>query len=243
MSKRKIISSLFLSATVLGGLLFTQTPTVKANEEGKVQIAHISPIFDPGELIQETNYNDLVKKSVSIEATPGSNKKEVRWKVIFDSTYWNFKYDKGGYYFVVPSGMKLKRITLVNGQTREELLDRFPKNINDSNSSNSSYRLFKRGENTYDDRDFDSQWGWSVGRASNDKINQWKNENAFSDIYYIDSPRHAGPVTYELEAEVTDQTKTSFPLVAVMKNFYARTSYFSEPTSLAGLDVQVEWPK
>lgn len=67
MSKRKIISSLFLSATVLGGSLFTQTPTVKANEEGKVQIAHISPIFDPGELIQETNYNDLVQKSVSIE--------------------------------------------------------------------------------------------------------------------------------------------------------------------------------
>ncbi|MBS8101927.1 translation initiation factor 2 [Streptococcus suis] len=243
MSKRKIISSLFLSATVLGGLLFTQTPTVKANEEGKVQIAHISPIFDPGELIQETNYNDLVKKSVSIEATPGSNKKEVRWKVIFDSTYWNFNYDKGGYYFVVPSGMNLKSITMVGGQSGENLLNKFP-NVNDvSNDSYSQYRHFKKGEETYGDRDFDSQWGWSVGRASNDKINQWKNENAFSDIYYIDSPRHAGPVTYELEAEVTDQTKTSFPLVAVMKNFYARTSYLSEPTSLAGLDVKVEWPK
>ncbi|WP_421433916.1 translation initiation factor 2 [Streptococcus suis] len=243
MSKRKIISSLFLSATVLGGLLFTQTPTVKANEEGKVQIAHISPIFDPGELIQETNYNDLVKKSVSIEATPGSNKKEVRWKVIFDSTYWNFNYDKGGYYFVVPSGMNLKSITMVGGQSGENLVNKFP-NVNDvSNDSYSQYRHFKKGEKTYGDRDFDSQWGWSVGRASNDKINQWKNENAFSDIYYIDSPRHAGPVTYELEAEVTDQTKTSFPLVAVMKNFYARTSYLSEPTSLAGLDVKVEWPK
>ncbi|MGU7963300.1 translation initiation factor 2 [Streptococcus suis] len=243
MSKRKIISSLFLSATVLGGLLFTQTPTVKANEEGKVQIAHISPIFDPGELIQETNYNDLVKKSVSIEATPGSNKKEVRWKVIFDSTYWNFNYDKGGYYFVVPSGMNLKSITMVGGQSGENLLNKFP-NVNDvSNDSYSQYRHFKKGEKTYGDRDFDSQWGWSVGRASNDKINQWKNENAFSDIYYIDSPRHAGPVTYELEAEVTDQTKTSFPLVAVMKNFYARTSYLSEPTSLAGLDVKVEWPQ
>ncbi|HEM2993906.1 translation initiation factor 2 [Streptococcus suis] len=243
MSKRKIISSLFLSATVLGGLLFTQTPTVKANEEGKVQIAHISPIFDPGELIQETNYNDLVKKSVSIEATPGSNKKEVRWKVIFDSTYWNFNYDKGGYYFVVPSGMNLKSITMVGGQSGENLLNKFP-NVNDvSNDSYSQYRHFKKGEKTYGDRDFDSQWGWSVGRASNDKINQWKNENAFSDIYYIDSPRHAGPVTYELEAEVTDQNRTSFPLVAVMKNFYARTSYLSEPTSLAGLDVKVEWPK
>lgn len=211
MSKRKIISSLFLSATVLGGLLFTQTPTVKANEKGDVQIAQISPIFNPGELIQETNYNDLVKKSVSIEATPGSNKKEVRWKVIFDSTYWNFNYDKGGYYFVVPSGMNLKSITMVGGQSGENLLNKFP-NVNDvNNDSYSQYRHFKKGEKTYGDRDFDSQWGWSVGRASNDKINQWKNENAFSDIYYIDSPRHAGPVTYELEAEVTDQKKNFLP--------------------------------
>lgn len=245
MSKRKIISSLFLSATVLGGLLFTQTPTVKAIASEGVQIispkSESAPIFSPGELIQETNHTAQFRNSVSIAATNGTSEKEVIWKV--DSTYWNFNYDKGGYYFVVPAGMKLKRITLVNGQTREELLDRFPKNVNDNNGSNSSYRLFKRGENTYDDRDFDSQWGWSVGRASNDKINQWKNENAFSDIYYIDSPRHAGPVTYELEAEVTDQTKTSFPLVAVMKNFYARTSYLSEPTSLAGLDVKVEWPQ
>lgn len=200
-----------------------------------------APIFSPGELIQETNHTAQFRNSVSIAATNGTSEKEVIWKV--DSTYWNFNYDKGGYYFVVPAGMKLKRITLVNGQTREELLDRFPKNVNDNNGSNSSYRLFKRGENTYDDRDFDSQWGWSAGRASNDKVNQWKDENVFSDIYYIDSPRHAGPVTYELEAEVTDQNKTSFPLVAVMKNFYARTSYLSEPTSLAGLDVKVEWPQ
>lgn len=132
MSKRKIISSLFLSATVLGGLLFTQTPTVKA-------------------------------------------------------------------------------IELEDAQTMS--------------TSSAQAPIF------------------SLGRASNDKINQWKNENAFSNIYYIDSPRHAGPVTYELEAEVTDQNKTSFPLVAVTKNFYARTSYLSEPTSLAGLDLKVEWPK
>ncbi|NQN80828.1 translation initiation factor 2 [Streptococcus suis] len=245
MSKRKIISSLFLSATVLGGLLFIQTPTVKAIELEDAQTMSTSsaqaPIFSPGELIQETNHTAQFRNSVSIAATNGTSEKEVIWKV--DSTYWNFNYDKGGYYFVVPAGIKLKRITLVNGQTREELLDRFPKNVNDNNGSNSSYRLFKRGENTYDDRDFDSQWGWSAGRASNDKVNQWKDENVFSDIYYIDSPRHAGPVTYELEAEVTDQNKTSFPLVAVMKNFYARTSYLSEPTSLAGLDVKVEWPQ
>ncbi|MGU7922921.1 translation initiation factor 2, partial [Streptococcus suis] len=69
MSKRKIISSLFLSATVLGGLLFTQTPTVKAIELEDAQTMSTSsaqaPIFSPGELIQETNYNDLVQKSVS----------------------------------------------------------------------------------------------------------------------------------------------------------------------------------
>ncbi|HFR3844135.1 hypothetical protein [Streptococcus suis] len=52
-------------------------------------------------------------------------------------------------------------------------------------------------------------------------------------------------MTYQLSAEVTNpqNTNTSFPLVAVMKNFYARTSYLSEPTSLAGLDLKVEWPK
>ncbi|HEM3446290.1 translation initiation factor 2 [Streptococcus suis] len=243
MSKRKIISSLFLSATVLGGLLFTQTPTVKANEEGKVQIAHISPVFDPGELIQETNHTNFFKNSVSIdEFTHGDKGNEFKWKVKFDSTHWNFNHDKGGYYFVIPAGLNLKK--LIDKQTGEDLLKNFPTKVNDSNNdSNHKYRHFKKGEEAYWDRDFDSQWGWSVGRASNDKINQWKNENAFSDIYYIDSPRHAGPVTYELEAEVTDQTKTSFPLVAVMKNFYARTSYLSEPTSLAGVDVKVEWPK
>ncbi len=49
MSKRKIISSLFLSATVLGGLLFTQTPTAKAIESEGVQIistkSESAPIF------------------------------------------------------------------------------------------------------------------------------------------------------------------------------------------------------
>lgn len=246
MSKRKIISSLFLSATVLGGLLFTQTPTVKAIELEDAQTMSTSsaqaPIFSPGELIQETNYNDLVQKSVSIEDFSTNSNNEFTWKVKFDPTHWNFKHDKGGYYFIIPEGMKLKK--LVDKHTEKDLLTNFLENVNDSkNDSYSQYRHFKKGERTYWDRDFDSQWGWSAGRASNDKINQWKDENAFSDIYYIDSPRHAGPVTYELEAEVTDQNKTSFPLVAVMKNFYARTSYLSEPTSLAGLDLKVEWPK
>ncbi len=49
MSKRKIISSLFLSATVLGGLLFTQAPTVRAIESEGVQIispkSESAPIF------------------------------------------------------------------------------------------------------------------------------------------------------------------------------------------------------
>ncbi|MFM0772846.1 hypothetical protein [Streptococcus suis] len=138
--------------------------------------------------------------------------------------------------------MQLKK--LVNKKTGENLLDKFSTDVNDDkNGSDSKYRHFKKGKETHWERNFDSQWGWSAGRVGSWQVNQWKNENAFSDIYYIDSPRHAGPVTYELEAEVTDQTRTSFPLVAVMKNFYARTSYLSEPTSLAGLDVKVEWPK
>ncbi|MFM0772845.1 hypothetical protein [Streptococcus suis] len=106
MSKRKIISSLFLSATVLGGLLFTQTPTVKAIESEGVQIispkSESAPIFSLGELIQETNYNESVKKSVSIDATIGDSENEVKWTVNFDSTLWNLRYDKGGILFYYP---------------------------------------------------------------------------------------------------------------------------------------------
>ncbi|CYU07550.1 translation initiation factor 2 [Streptococcus suis] len=247
MSKRKIISSLFLSATVLGGLLFTQTPTVKAIELEDAQTMSTSsaqaPIFSPGELIQETNHTAQFRNSVSIAATNGTSEKEVIWKVKFDSTYWNFNYDKGGYYFVVPAGMKLKK--LVDKHTEKDLLTNFPENVNDSkNDSYSQYRHFKKGERTYWDRDFDSQWGWSAGRVGSGQVSQWKDENAFSDIYYIDNPSSDGLATYELVTEVTDPSKAnkSFPLVAVMKNFYARTSYLSEPTSLAGLDVKIEWP-
>ncbi|MGU7924387.1 translation initiation factor 2 [Streptococcus suis] len=247
MSKRKIISSLFLSATVLGGLLFTQTPTVKAIESEGVQIispkSESAPIFSPGELIQETNYNDLVQKSVSIEDFSTNSNNEFTWKVKFDPTHWNFTNDKGGYYFIIPEGLKLKSITDQNG---EKLLEQFPKNVSDSNNnSDSKYRLFKKESDASGDRNFESQWGWSAGRVGSWQVNQWKDENAFSEIYYIDKPGHSGPVTYQLSAEVTDPSKAnqSFPLVAVMKNYYAKTWYLGEPASLAGLDVKVEWPK
>ncbi|MBL6439587.1 translation initiation factor 2 [Streptococcus suis] len=247
MSKRKIISSLFLSATVLGGLLFTQTPTVKAIESEGVQIispkSESAPIFSLGELIQETNYNDLVKKSVSIEDFSTNSNNEFTWKVKFDPTHWNFTNDKGGYYFIIPEGLKLKSIT---DQTGKNLLEQFPKDVSDSNNnSDSKYRLFKKESNASGDRNFESQWGWSAGRVGSGQVNQWKDRNLFSEIYYIDKPGHSGPVTYQLSAEVTDPSKAnkSFPLVAVMKNYYAKTWYLGEPASLAGLDVKVEWPK
>lgn len=244
MSKRKIISSLFLSATVLGGLLFTQTPTVKAIESEGVQIispkSESAPIFSLGELIQETNYNDLVKKSVSIEDFSTNSNNEFTWKVKFDPTHWNFTNDKGGYYFIIPEGLKLKSITDQNG---EKLLEQFPKNVSDSNNnSDSKYRLFKKESNASGDRNFESQWGWSAGRVGSGQVNQWKDRNLFSEIYYIDKPGHSGPVTYQLSAEVTNpqNTNTSFPLVAVMKNYYAKTWYLGEPASLAGREVTIE---
>ncbi|HEM3600945.1 TPA: translation initiation factor 2 [Streptococcus suis] len=245
MSKRKIISSLFLSATVLGGLLFTQTPTVKAIAvEGGVTITapekESAPIFSLGELIQETNYNDLVKKSVSIEDFSTNSNNEFTWKVKFDPTHWNFTNDKGGYYFIIPEGLKLKSITDQNG---EKLLEQFPKNVSDSNNnSDSKYRLFKKESDASGDRNFESQWGWSAGRVGSGQVNQWKDRNLFSEIYYIDKPGHSGPVTYQLSAEVTNpqNTNTSFPLVAVMKNYYAKTWYLGEPASLAGREVTIE---
>ncbi|HEM4482858.1 TPA: translation initiation factor 2 [Streptococcus suis] len=244
MSKRKIISSLFLSATVLGGLLFTLTPTVKANESEGVQIispkSESAPIFSPGELIQETNYNDLVQKSVSIEDFSTNSNNEFTWKVKFDPTHWNFTNDKGGYYFIIPEGLKLKSIT---DQTGKNLLEQFPKDVSDSNNnSDSKYRLFKKESNASGDRNFESQWGWSAGRVGSGQVNQWKDRNLFSEIYYIDKPGHSGPVTYQLSAEVTNpqNTNTSFPLVAVMKNYYAKTWYLGEPASLAGREVTIE---
>lgn len=158
MSKRKIISSLFLSATVLGGLLFTQTPTVKAIELEDAQTMSTSsaqaPIFSPGELIQETNYNDLVQKSVSIEDFSTNSNNEFTWKVKFDPTHWNFTNDKGGYYFIIPEGLKLKSIT---DQTGKNLLEQFPKDVSDSNNnSDSKYRLFKKESNASGDRNFES---------------------------------------------------------------------------------------
>ncbi|HEM4046676.1 TPA: translation initiation factor 2 [Streptococcus suis] len=247
MSKRKIISSLFLSATVLGGLLFTQTPTVKAIELEGVQIispkSESAPIFSPGELIQETNYNDLVQKSVSIEDFSTNSNNEFTWKVKFDPTHWNFTNDKGGYYFIIPEGLKLKSIT---DQTGKNLLEKFPKDVSDSNNnSDSKYRLFKKESNASGDRNFESQWGWSAGRVGSGQVNQWKDRNLFSEIYYIDKPGHSGPVTYQLSAEVTNpqNTNTSFPLVAVMKNYYAKTWYLGEPASLAGREVTIEPPQ
>ncbi|HEM3122047.1 TPA: translation initiation factor 2 [Streptococcus suis] len=244
MSKRKIISSLFLSATVLGGLLFTQAPTVRAIESEGVQIispkSESAPIFSPGELIQETNYNDLVQKSVSIEDFSTNSNNEFTWKVKFDPTHWNFTNDKGGYYFIIPEGLKLKSIT---DQTGKNLLEQFPKDVSDSNNnSDSKYRLFKKESNASGDRNFESQWGWSAGRVGSGQVNQWKDRNLFSEIYYIDKPGHSGPVTYQLSAEVTNpqNTNTSFPLVAVMKNYYAKTWYLGEPASLAGRAVTIE---
>ncbi|HEL1981218.1 TPA: translation initiation factor 2 [Streptococcus suis] len=244
MSKRKIISSLFLSATVLGGLLFTQAPTVKAIASEGVQIispkSESAPIFSSGELIQETNYNDSVKKSVSIEDFSTNSNNEFTWKVKFDPTHWNFTNDKGGYYFIIPEGLKLKSIT---DQTGKNLLEKFPKDVSDSNNnSDSKYRLFKKESNASGDRNFESQWGWSAGRVGSGQVNQWKDRNLFSEIYYIDKPGHSGPVTYQLSAEVTNpqNTNTSFPLVAVMKNYYAKTWYLGEPASLAGRAVTIE---
>lgn len=133
--------------------------------------------------------------------------------------------------------------SITDTQTGQELLNQFPNDSNNNtNSSDSKYRLFKKESNASGDRNFESQWGWSAGRVGSGQVNQWKDENAFSDIYYIDNPSSDGLATYELVTEVTDPSKAnkSFPLVAVMKNYYAKTWYLGEPASLAGRAVTIE---
>lgn len=246
MFKQKLISNVLLSATLLGGMTLSQP--IFANTlvtDGIEIVSHEGQgasaiIYGQENRVQATNHTNGFEKDVTIDNfSTGSTEKEVTWTVTFDTSKWNLNHAKGGYYFIVPEGMKLKKI--VDKKTNSDILSQFPKDVNeDKNGSNAQYRFFKKGVSTYWDRDFDSQWGWSVGRVGGDKVWQWKNAGSFSEIYYIDNPRHNDKVSYEFTAEVDVEKRTSFPLVAVMKNFDAKTSYLGEVASLAGVELTAE---
>ncbi|MCL4922949.1 LPXTG cell wall anchor domain-containing protein [Streptococcus suis] len=197
-------------------------------------------------LIQESNYHrfdthqgEQIRNAVSIEKISADND-EIKWKVTFDRKNWTFSGEGSGYYFILPKGLQLTKI--IDSQSEEDIFNKFPKDVNDeANSGGQPYRFFSREKNANnDERSFESQWGWSVGRVGGE-LEKWKEES--SSIYFLQVQRDSvakEKATYELTAQVINQAMKTFPVLAVVKNFKERI-FFSrdEITSAAGLRLKV----
>ncbi|MDW8660117.1 LPXTG cell wall anchor domain-containing protein [Streptococcus suis] len=197
-------------------------------------------------LIQESNYHrfdthqgEQIRKAVSIEKISADND-EIKWKVTFDRKNWTFSGEGSGYYFILLKGLQLTKI--IDSQSEEDIFNKFPKDVNsEANSGGQPYRFFSREKNANnDERSFESQWGWSVGRVGGE-LEKWKEES--SSVYFLQVQRDSvakEKATYELTAQVTNREMQTFPVLAVVKNFKERI-FFSrdEITSAAGLRLKV----
>ncbi|HEM3524904.1 TPA: cell surface protein, partial [Streptococcus suis] len=201
------------------------------------------------ELIQTSNADyknagdqSKLSKSVSVDLL-SAERGQVTWKVSFDTSAWSFNHN-GGLYFVLPNGLKLTAI-IDNNYEKANIIDKFPTNVNTSeNDGGQKYRFFSKKENGEGDKNFDSQWGWSVEQAApNEKVKNWKKENRFSEIYFIDKIQATTQLTYTLTANVTDPSQKTFPLVAVMKSFRYGNSSGTEVTSLGARMITLEKEK
>ncbi|MCQ9224710.1 LPXTG cell wall anchor domain-containing protein [Streptococcus suis] len=190
-------------------------------------------LVEKQELIQETNKSDffgskeLFEKSVEIVAK-NVDSGEIEWEVTFDTKNWSFSREHGGYYFSTPKGVQIIEFSDALGR---DLL----KNYNSSGTDGSKYRLFKDGESGFSD-----QWGWSVGLTDSNVLRQWKTENRFSNIYYLDYPRDTDKVTYRLKGKILDKSLKNISLVAVMKNFDHQNHLFKQIVSVAGLELTLK---
>ncbi|BCK44755.1 surface-anchored protein [Streptococcus suis] len=219
------------SLSVSGGEISTADSNIQQAEE---------------KLIQESNYyrfdthqGEQIRKAVSIEKISADND-EIKWKVTFDRKNWTFSGEGSGYYFILPKGLQLTKI--IDSQSEEDIFNKFPKDVNsEANSGGQPYRFFSREKNANnDERSFESQWGWSVGRVGGE-LEKWKEES--SSIYFLQVQRDSvakEKATYELTARVTNREMQTFPVLAVVKNFKERI-FFSrdEITSAAGLRLKV----
>ncbi|HFI0099963.1 TPA: LPXTG cell wall anchor domain-containing protein [Streptococcus suis] len=223
------------------------TPSQSLNvSEAEVSTADSNIQQAEEKLIQESNYyrfdthqGEQIRNAVSIEKISADNN-EIKWKVTFDRKNWVFKGEGSGYYFILPKGLQLTNI--IDSQSREDIFNKFPKDVNsEANSGGQPYRFFSREKNARDsERSFESQWGWSVGRVGGE-LEKWKEES--SSIYFLQVQRDSvakEKATYELTARVTNREMQTFPVLAVVKNFKERI-FFSrdEITSAAGLRLKV----
>ncbi|WP_277939505.1 LPXTG cell wall anchor domain-containing protein [Streptococcus suis] len=223
------------------------TPSQSLNvSEAEISTADSNIQQAEEKLIQESNYyrfdthqGERIRNAVSIEKISADNN-EIKWKVTFDRKNWVFKGEGSGYYFILPKGLQLTNI--IDSQSREDIFNKFPKDVNsEANSGGQPYRFFSREKNANnDERSFESQWGWSVGRVGGE-LEKWKEES--SSIYFLQVQRDSvvkEKATYELTARVTNREMQTFPVLAVVKNFKERI-FFSrdEITSAAGLRLKV----
>lgn len=140
--------------------------------------------------IQDTNYPGKpfqIQQSVSIEATSVTDKK-IEWEVTFKFRDWAFYESIGGYYFIIPDGLKLTKLV---DQSNTDILNHYKS----EGAGGDEYRAFENGKG-----EFDAQWGRSAGFMDNAIFNKWKEENRFSKILFRDYRRDVQTVTYKLES-------------------------------------------
>ncbi|HEM3549040.1 LPXTG cell wall anchor domain-containing protein [Streptococcus suis] len=215
--------------------LVSNEELVSLSESKNVVEGEEAPLNDEEGLIQGTNFSgndqgDYYKKSVSIEPVKVDNN-EATWKVTFDTKNWSFDRGRGGYYFILPKSLQVTKI--VDGE-KTDILDKFPKMVQDlDNSSSNTHRFFSKEERIEGERSFNAQWEWSVGNVRG-KLSDWRNES--SKIYFLKAPSsHTDKVTYELTAKIENTNVKTLPVIAVMKYF----GFFSEVVSAAGIRMVV----
>nr|WP_105119527.1 LPXTG cell wall anchor domain-containing protein [Streptococcus suis] len=215
--------------------LVSNEELVSLSESKNVVEGEEAPLNDEEGLIQGTNFSgndqgDYYKKSVSIEPVNVDNN-EATWKVTFDTKNWSFDRGRGGYYFILPKSLQVTKI--VEGE-KTDILDKFPKMVQDSdNSSSNTHRFFSKEERIEGERSFNAQWEWSVGNVRG-KLSDWRNES--SKIYFLKAPSsHTDKVTYELTAKIENTNVKTLPVIAIMKYF----GFFSDVVSAAGIRMVV----
>ncbi|MFH6635425.1 InlB B-repeat-containing protein, partial [Streptococcus suis] len=203
------------------------------------------PLIQSSNVDSKAKGDDHAKIRASVSVEPLKvEKNKLEWQVTFDTEAWSFDKSPGGFYFVLPEGLELTEI-IDNDHGSSNIINDFPTDVNaPKNDGGQKYRFFSKEEKRQDDKNFDSQWGWSAEQANPDvTVQKWKSEGRFSKIYFIDKITDTTRVTYALTARITDSNQKSFPVAAVMKTFGYTNWSGVQFTSLGAREILLETPK
>ncbi|HEM3590702.1 TPA: InlB B-repeat-containing protein, partial [Streptococcus suis] len=204
-----------------------------------------TPLIQTSNVDSKAKGDDQAKIRASVSVEPLKvEKNKLEWQVTFDTEAWSFDKSPGGFYFVLPEGLELTEI-IDNDHGSSNIINDFPTDVNaPKNDGGQKYRFFSKEEKRQDDKNFDSQWGWSAEQANPDvTVQKWKSEGRFSKIYFIDKITDTTRVTYTLTARITDSNQKSFPVAAVMKTFGYTNWSGVQFTSLGAREILLETPK